>query len=352
MPRDLALLLVVAGVAGGGCAAFDFPRPGEGGDASPGDATTTVDASDAGVAASYLGTGDAAKACAWLFRCPRLAEAIELSLVLPVNTPSTPLGFSSCMDWVAGPVDPSRLGLATQQGILKGVAQAASCADAYAAVPIHPVDAGGTCAATRCADGTDLESCTADAGAFTAACAPPLFGATGACIADDAGVATCVSLGKCPPALSCDPSGALVDCIGGAAFVSYDCSLSGRQCLKQGANLAHCVAPGTVVAPCPLDNAADRCDHDFVLHCAGGPTAQTEFDCAAVGRTCTSSNPAGVARCAHATGDACTPFDAAQNQCSGSTISVCVGGSSQSFDCASVGMTCVAADATHTAHCG
>jgi hypothetical protein len=31
---------------------------------------------------------------------------------------------------------------------------------------------------------------------------------------------------------------------------------------------------------------------------------------------------------------------------------VCVGGSSQSFDCASVGMTCVAADATHTAHCG
>src|SRR5579884_667951 len=124
MARALLALALLVG-AGGACTTFAFPRPDSTGDGGP-DATSddgaSVDATgddagdDAGDGASaamtLLSMDDAARVCAQIFRCPGLAQAIELSLAIPVDTPSSPLSFSGCMDWLAGPIDKHRPGLA------------------------------------------------------------------------------------------------------------------------------------------------------------------------------------------------------------------------------------------------
>jgi hypothetical protein len=351
MRRALLALLVLLGVVAAACTAFDFPAPTAGpSDAAP-EAPPPDVAVEAGSSASYLSPDDAARLCSLLFQCPHLADAIALSIALPVDTPSSPLGFSSCMDWVAGPIDPERIGLAQQRALLTAVAGATSCATAGAALPVQPIDAGSTCGLT-CADPTDLASCTSDGGTFLLPCAPPYFGQSGACFPYDAG-ALCASTGACTAGLSCSDPSTLRDCLPptNASFVSYDCTLTARTCALLSKNaLADCVLPGHNTAPCPLHDRRDACDGTSVLACAGGLTAQTEFDCVAVGRSCAVST-AGDARCVGAA-DTCSPFDADQNQCTGTTIRVCIAGVPASFDCAAIGKGCVGGSATQTAHCG
>jgi hypothetical protein len=218
---------------------------------------------------------------------------------------------------------------------------------------VQPIDAGSTCGLT-CADPSDLASCTPEAGTFLVPCTPPYFGQPGACFAADAG-ALCVSTGACSAGLSCSADDkTLIDCLPptNATFVSYACTLTARSCaVLSKSGLADCVLPGHNTAPCPLHDRRDACDGTSVLACAGGLTAQTEFDCFAVGRTCTVSS-AGDARCTAPT-DTCTPFDADQNQCSsGTKITVCIGGAPSTYDCAGIGKSCVAGGAGQTAHCG
>jgi hypothetical protein len=356
MRRAAFVLLVLPGAVGAACTAFDFPPPAVApADASSSSDATLVDgpAAEGGASTSYLSTDDAARLCTLLFQCPRLADAIELSIALPLDTPSSPLGFSACMDWAAGPVDPNRIGLASQRQLLAAVASASSCTAAGAALPVQPADGGTTCGLT-CADSTDLASCTPEAGTFVLPCTAPYFGQAGACFADDAG-ALCVSTGACAAGLSCSDVNTLRECLppGNATFTSYDCTLTARQCAPLAKNaLADCVIPGHNTAPCPLHDRRDACDGDAVLHCAGGLFAETEFDCTAIGRTCSASNSAGAARCVHAAGDTCTPFDAGQNQCSGTTITTCIGGSPVSYDCHGIGKSCITGGPGQTAHCG
>ncbi len=113
-----------------------------------------------------------------------------------------------------------------------------------------------------------------------------------------------------------------------------------------------CVSPGKLAPPCPARGVDDRCDGTSVLHCAGGVLAETEFDCSATHQTCNQAG-GGVARCVGAS-DACTPFltDGTVNVCSGSTISLCVGGQRTSFDCSQIGLSCQPDTNTQTAHCG
>jgi len=353
MRRAVLALLVLPGVAAAACTAFDFPAPPA--DAGAADAVqegTVTDATfEAGSASTYLDTDDAARLCSLLFQCPRLADAVALSIALPLDLPSSPLGFSACMDWVAGPIDPERVGLAAQRKLLANVAAQTTCAAAGAALPVQPADGGATCGLT-CADSTDLASCTPEAGTFLLPCATPYFGQSGACFAADAG-ALCVSTGACTTGLSCSTDDtALEDCLpGNATFVSYDCTLTGRTCTLLSKNgLADCVFPSHNTAPCPLHDRRDACDGTSVLACAGGLTAQTEFDCQAVGRACAVST-AGDARCV-GPADTCTPFDATQNQCTQSSIRVCIGGKPSSYDCSAVGKSCVPGGPNQTAHCG
>jgi hypothetical protein len=351
MRRVLLAVLVLVGLVAAACTAFDFPAPATASsDAGP-EATLPEATVDAGGPSTYLDTNDAALLCAQLFQCPHLADAIALSIALPLDTPTT-LGFSACMDWVAGPLDPGRVGLAEQRALLAAVAAAPSCEAAGAALPVQPADAGSTCGLT-CAEPTVIASCTPEAGTFLVPCSPPYFGQAGACFADDAG-ALCVNTGACKTGLSCSTDQTtLLDCLppDDNTFVSYDCTLTGRDCaVLSKSGLADCVLPGHNTAPCPLHDRRDACDGTSVLACAGGLTAQTEFDCFAVGRTCAISS-AGDARCV-ATTDTCTPFDPGQNQCSGTKITVCIGGAPSSYDCSAIGKSCVAGGANQTAHCG
>jgi hypothetical protein len=347
MPRVAVPLIALATGVGLACTAFDFPAPDD--QATDASVDVVPDVADAGGATTLLSVQQGALFCAQLFRCPRLDEAVELSIALPVGTPASPLGFSACMDWVAGPIDPARIGLGTQQTMLKAVATATSCDLAYAALPVRPFDAGVCMEA--CPDSNDVESCArGDAGAFTMPCTGPYFGQSGTCYTD-AGAAACLTTGTCTAGTSCTDPTTLVDCPSAkdGLFTAYECTLSGRQCGALDALRADCLVPGHNTAPCPLQDVRDECDGTSVLHCAGGLMAQTELDCAAIGRTCSSANSS--ARCVGTT-DTCTPFDSTMNVCSGTTISLCVGGAPQSFDCQSQQMQCLPGSATQSAHCG
>jgi hypothetical protein len=367
MRRVVAAVVLVAGGAIA-CTTFDFPPPSgaTSADASSEasvDATVHVDAgTDGGTQTPFLDVADAASLCTLIFECPRLAQAIEASLVIPLDTPSVPLNFSGCMDWLAGPVDPDRVGLKQQQTILSDISGRLTCAGAYSASPVHPVEAGGSCLATSCSDPNDFETCSPEAGAFMVECDAAVFGppADGVqrCAVDDGGTAVCLAGPPCPRAgLSCDDN-TLIDCYGVPAtkhaYSTYNCALSGRACIS-GGGAADCVVPGKLASPCPDGKPDDECDItggvNAVKHCAGGLLAQTEFDCAAVGRTCSTAS--GVARCV-GPNDACTPFDPDENQCSdgGSSISVCIGGVKSSFDCGLIGKACIKGDALRTGHCG
>ncbi len=366
--RGTAAVALLAGAAAA-CTTFAFPRPDDSGDAAvdaaasdaaTGDAPSgNGDAGDAPAATGtpFLSLDDAARFCTQLFRCPGLAEAVELSLAIPVNTPASPLSYSGCMDWLAAPVDPARPGLAKQQQILLAVAStgpAGSCVAAAAPLPVQPTLA--TTCSDDCASPTSVSFCPASGGAFSAACATPYYGQAGTCVVLDGGSGECVTGvdgGLCL-GLSCSDTSTLVECHAPdrTTFTSYDCALSGRQCAGN-LGIYACLVPGKQVPPCAADKVRDTCDGDSVLHCAGELLAQTEMACGAVGRTCSTTNPAGVARCVGA-GDAgtCTPFDSDQSQCSGTSISLCIAGKPATYDCAGIGATCQPKDATHTAHCG
>lgn len=354
MRRVAAVSLVAAaGAVVLACTTFAFQAPDAGAtDAAP-DRQGDLDAGPPST--QLLSVPQAALFCAQLFHCPQLDEATELSMALPV---ATPLGYSACMDWVAGPIDPARPGLSSQQSLLQAVAEAGTCTTAYDALPVRP-SAEATCV-NACPDAGVLQTCAHDAGVFVLPCAPPYFGQDGTCYADDAGLAQCLSggtAGACTTGSSCTSASTLASCLSAkaGAYSSYDCLLSGRTCMTLGTHLADCVAPGHNTAPCPVqtDSVRDACDGTSVLHCAGTLSAQTEIACGAVDRTCSQSNPAGVARCVGAA-DQCTPFDLDVDQCSdgGSAIRLCIGGVKQSFDCASEKMQCVPASSTQTAHCG
>ena len=74
-----------------------------------------------------------------------------------------------------------------------------------------------------------------------------------------------------------------------------------------------------------------------------------EFDCATLGGTC--SKTAGTARCARP-GDACGPDDQAINVCTGTKLSLCVGGKTVTYDCAKDGLGCIAGTTAQSGRCG
>jgi hypothetical protein len=371
MRRLRRVAVVLAATSLGACTTFDFPPPSgaAGDDAGPTDATTsadvTADASPDTGAPSFLDVTTAARLCALTFQCPGLAAAIEASLVIPLDTPTTPLNFSGCIDWLAGPVDPGRVGLTQQRTILQTIAGQPTCAGAYASCPAQPASTSTPCTVDGCAD-SELLSCTS-AGSFAITCGAPLFSATGSCVLSQvSGVGLCVTEGTCSSGLSCagagNPAPTLVDCYkDGDSYTAYDCTLSGRECDEAAEGDPDCVAPGKDTAPCPDRLARDACDTGgtSVIHCAGGVLAETELDCAATGRACSTTS--GVARCVDPSTDQCTPFlmDGTVNACvaldaggPATAISLCIGGRKTSFDCASIDLSCQPSTDTQTAHCG
>jgi hypothetical protein len=360
-----ALAIALATWVAGACTTFAFPAPGAHGPDASTDASTdaSIDApSGAGPDAetgagddagsnTFLATDDAAKLCALLFECPGLAEAIELSLVVPLATPSVP-NFSACMDWLDAPVDPKRVGLVDQQLILAEIASQTTCAGAASMTPVRPVALEGGACATACS-GDVATTCSA-ARAFSFTCGLPLFKDNGACTLAGAD-AVCITPTACAPTgLSCRDTSTLQDCYpGDKSHTAYDCSLSGRRCASGAPGTAACVIGGSLAPPCTNAHALfDGCNGNSVRHCAGDLLAQTEFDCSAVDRECSTAS-GGAARCRGAN-DVCTPFDDSGgiNTCSVSTITMCVGGVKTRYDCSRIGLSCLGATPAGSAHCG
>jgi hypothetical protein len=97
----------------------------------------------------------------------------------------------------------------------------------------------------------------------------------------------------------------------------------------------------------PCTAQGTDCAGDIVTVCDGFNLS--EYNCAALGGTC--SKTGGSARCKRPA-DGCTPFDPGLNKCTGTQISLCIGGKPATFDCASVSKQCVAGAGAQSSHCG
>jgi hypothetical protein len=351
VPRFVVCLVATTLAGAVACTTFAFPAPtGSSPDASSDGNPTDGSAGDGGATTSFLDVTSAARVCSLTFKCPQLAAAIEASLVIPVATPATPLNFSGCVDWLAGPISQNRPGLLEQQQVLTAMASAATCEAAFTPLGLQPGDAA-VCTLLSCA-GADLETCTPASGPLLSACGAPQYSEPGTCVTTTA-ASLCMSpvlpVGQtCVFGASCPTPAILDQChTSGTSHTEYNCALSGRQC---SAAAGDCVGLNKTTPPCSSKlDSYDGCGTTSVVHCVPGLLSETEFDCRAVDRDCSTAS--GAARCVGAN-DTCTPFDSTVNTCSGTSVNLCVGGSKVSFDCASIGQACQPESGSQTAHCG
>ena len=135
------------------------------------DAAVTGDAaSGSGGALTYLSLDDAARVCALLFQCdtpsgpatpanpggePNLL--LTQSLLASLAFPADPWNFASCMNWLAGPLPPDRLGVQAQRSILACMAGKTTCTDAFSCLPVEVMSPNDA----RCPS-SNVELCTAD----------------------------------------------------------------------------------------------------------------------------------------------------------------------------------------------
>lgn len=344
-----ALVAAIASglVAVGSCTTFDglsaAPAPAAGGGAS-----------DAAVPQlGYLTTAEAVTACSWVFSCPKLPRSIGESIAVPVDSTN----FSMCVDWFAGPIDPGRIGFASQASVLKCIAQSKSCAQAGHCVSfewISPSD-------PRCAEagvpdaGTYAEFCGDDGGSIlycspkydglVVHCKGVYFDPKSKCMLGSSGSYAC-ALDETCPSVTCDSTFFYDTCsANNDLHMRVNCSATGHTCGQSDAGLVGCIT-GNEFEDCNLyavkcvDNRVRVCDAYY----------QSYFDCAARGGTCAAKTGA-MPRCTRLL-ELCDPSDANAVQCTGSKISLCVGGTAVAFDCASVGLTCKPGNPPLTASCG
>jgi hypothetical protein len=295
----------------------------------------------------FLSLDDAAKVCARTMQCPNLASSIISSIAVPVD----PTNFSACMDWLAGPLPTSRVGVAVQAGIFKCIAAATTCVGAATCLPIENFgpndprcDAGAGVAASpeRCADdGGTVLRCK---DTYALHCTSAYYANGSHCLVGQDKSHWCALNTNCTVQDSC--LGTLLDYCGSPSNLheSINCAASGYACgVDVEAGSPDCLSQSTV-EQCPSPGSS--CSGAVVLVCDG--FQQAHFDCATLGGTC--STQGGPARCVRKS-DTCTPFDATVNTCSGTSVSLCVGGKAASFDCASVGLSCKAAMGALSGRC-
>lgn len=299
--------------------------------------------------AGYLSVLDAARLCSLVFQCPYLATSIIDSLAIPAD----PTDYSLCMHWLAGPIPPNRVGLTLQAQALTCMASATTCTGAGSCLwdeNLAPNDP--RCADSGPADGGDY--CGDDGGTvyrcssgYLLHCDSAFYSAGSRCLTGADGTHWCALDTNCTVQDSC--LGTLNDFCGlpsnlhfgqNCAYDGYTCGLASND----DSGLAGCFTGG-MNEPC--GSPGTSCSGTTLLVCDG--FAKSPFDCAALGGTC--STQGGAAVCVHS-GDTCTPFDNGLDQCSGSSISLCIGGHGLTFDCASVGKTCVPASGSTSGHCG
>jgi hypothetical protein len=339
-----------AAPADGGRTALPADARVEGSDGSDGGPETAPGdaAPEASGKPAYLSMQDAAKACALIFHCPLLASSIMASISVPVDR----LSFSLCMSWLAGPLPPNRPGIQTQSTTLACIAKAKSCVEAGSCVSLEnfePADPrcadAGPDAAEQCAD--DAATVLRCAGHYALHCGAALYAPGSRCFVGADKSHWCALGTQCNVVPQC--IGDLYEYCGASDLhASINCAAGGYKCgvpVGSETGLPDCLT-GDVLKPCTIPGV--DCTGAIVAVCDG--YQQSEFDCAALGGTCSKKD--GPARCVRSD-DKCTPFEPTVNVCDAKgNIALCIGGAVTSFACTSVGLTCMPSAGAQSAHCG
>jgi hypothetical protein len=300
-------------------------------------------------AVAYLSRTDAAKVCSLVQSCSLLAQSLIPSTGVPID----PVNYAACVDWLAGPIPPNRVGFNIQQAMFQCVAGQTTCQGAGSCLSLEDIAPGDP----RCqldADVPDADGYCADDGGTVVRCKDG--------VALHCGNAYYVSGSHCLEGLGdntywCatqfqNPCTQSNSCLGGLfEYCGTDDLIEGVNCPTTGYNgcgvddagFTNC-ATNSVVSYCSAAGATD-CSGNTLQVCDG--VELSPYDCTALNATC--SNKGQAALCTQAS-DTCTPYDATMNQCTGTSISLCIGGQPASFDCSSIGKQCVASGGA--AHCG
>jgi hypothetical protein len=324
-----------------------------------------ADGGDAGVDApvdagftSYLSLSQAGAVCSLTFQCPGLVASIAASIGLVLTPLTGKQSFAYCMNALAGPVDPNRLGLETQRAMLSAIAGANGCQEAINATFVQLVVAdadSGPCTPGESCNGDYQVTCAGSPPtAFQSSCDSPLLhsdpeagtscitflhdGGTFARCNQDAGCNGIAFTCQGDTVLWCDTSVRLDS--------TFDCTVTGRSCTDT-VGLAHCqdICLDT-------NGFAWGCSNSAIRYCAG-PSIQAAFPCTA-NRACLIDSMTSAPYC-KGPNDTCTPFDSTLGACQGSTISLCINGAPATFDCTKLPMqTCLPANdkANQLVHCG
>jgi len=344
MRRVLIALVFGVGVVAS-CTIFDGLQVGvdggEGGSDGGGDVANDQNLLP-GQQPGYLSLSDGVAFCSNAFACPNLTNSTEFSADVPVDANH----FSSCVDWVSGPLPSDRNGHDATAAVLQCAANATTCNGADGCFWDEVITSGDP----RCAgkDAGKVGSCGDDGGSVyycnsnpaIVHCGNSYFAAGTTCQYDDAGTPFCSQL----PCASQTCLGDMLEFCGndGLEF-SQNCAMGGFTCgfdTTEGFD------------DCLTNGAAKKCT-TLAINCSGTTVALCDstyvsnFDCSTYGGSCDQTS---FPRCKRPN-ETCTPADGDVDICTGTSISLCVGGTKQAFDCASIGKTCVPAASGQSGHC-
>ena len=104
------------------------------------------------------------------------------------------------------------------------------------------------------------------------------------------------------------------------------------------------------ILPCSTPGPAG-CSADGLLARVCDGALEADFDCAAIGGTCTGGGSPMGGWCTPP-GSTCDMTESWVDACAGSTIAVCVAGQSTAFDCSTVGLLCLSPTGGGSGYCG
>lgn len=326
------------------CTTFDGEKASLGEGAGGGGGESQIDSQG-----GFLSLGDAVLLCSRVFTCPYMRPSVLASMALPLDDKQ----FSACVSWATNPLPANRPGRQTQAALLQCAAKGKTCAESTGCMWYEAVASDDP----RCQGATSSgpKSCSTDGRSSLYACPnyiehcdSPVYASGSVCTLDQASEPYCGV-----PATTCQNG----SCEGNKLHICYfqgqpdsviDCAALGYECGSDSVGQPKCLSNGIAKAcGSGVALASAACSGDRVAVCDGDYIF--EFDCTKLGGTC--ENLSGTPRCAVAS-DECSPSDAGIDACSGTSISLCAKGKKESFDCASLGLTCKPAAGKVSAYCG
>jgi hypothetical protein len=349
----LTLSFVSAGaiIAVGACTVFDGlsvpvdDASAEAGEASLPDGGPSPEAGPPG----YLSIDDGVKFCANAFKCPFLPSSTINSLGVPVDA----LHFSGCVNWVSGPIPQDRIGLNKQAQWLKCAGDAKTCAQAGSCMWWEIIDPKDARCSGPVGDAGSVGACAEDGGAayyckdgIIAHCSHPGYAPGSTCMVAQNQDRRCAVAKGCSQADSCMSTYELY-CSTGNLYEGLDCQITGYTCgIDPMGGLIQCLTEGQYKT---CSNIAVTCDQNGAIVSVCDGAQINEYKCTSLQGTC--DNSGGTPRC-KIPGESCSPYDKDEDQCTGTSISMCIGGRKLSYDCAKAGLTCQPAAGAVSAHCG